>query len=174
MQTSMNAYNSQTHADKPLTFDIEAPTGGGDLTLEITDQVWPDEVKFQIRWLGSGELTIVNKGTSNFVSSKGYSPVGGTISVEYRPTITLTGLPTSGVEVRIYEDVGSGVAGTELDGAENVTSGSFSSILTAADDIIVTVFDEEHDPVRTLYTVPSSDASLSLAVLFDRWYLNPT
>jgi len=81
MQTAMDAYDSQTHKDWPLTYDIEDVTGGGDLNLDITDQVWPDECKFHIRWLGGGTLTIRNLGTSNFETSKAYSPTEGTIAV---------------------------------------------------------------------------------------------
>jgi len=90
MQTSMDVYNTQTHADTPLTFDIEKPSSGTDLELELTDQIWPDEVKFQIRWMGTGALTIVNTGTSNFVASKGYGINGGTISVVQKVPVTVT------------------------------------------------------------------------------------
>lgn len=79
MQTSMDAYDSQTHADVPLTYEIAESTSG-DFTLDLTDQVWPDEVKFQVRYLGGDTLSLRNSGTSNVVSSKCWAPFG-TISV---------------------------------------------------------------------------------------------
>lgn len=81
MQLNIDDYDSQTHANVPLTYEIEDVTGGGNLELTIIDQVWPDEVKFQIRWLGGSELAIRNSGTSNAAASKIWSPVGGTVVI---------------------------------------------------------------------------------------------
>lgn len=111
MQTSMNAYNSQTHADEPLTFDIEGSTSGS-FTLDITDQVWPDEVKFQVRYLGGDTLTIRNIGTSNFDTSKAYSPVAGTIAVINAVAVKITvkdidtDAAVQNARVRIVADTG--------------------------------------------------------------------
>ena len=93
MQADIDDYDSQTHDDLPLTYDIEDVTGGGNLELTIVDQVWPDEVKFQIRWRGGNQLTIRNSGTSNCVASKCWSPVGGTISI----------IETAGVAINVKD-----------------------------------------------------------------------
>lgn len=90
MQTTMETYDTQTHADQPLTFEIPAKTGGGDFELTLTDQVFPDEIKFQINYKGTDTLTIVNSGTSNVVASKCYSPTGGTITIENDVAVKVT------------------------------------------------------------------------------------
>lgn len=107
------------------------------------------------------------------MSTPSYRTDGATITFVNAVTVTLSGLPT-GVEVRVYEDSGSGVAGTEINGIENTTGSTFAFATTGGTDVIITIFDEDYDPVRILYTVPGSDTTLPFTLISDGVYLNPT
>lgn len=97
---------------------------------------------------------------------------GDTINFVNAITVTLSGLPTN-VEVRVYNDTGSGVAGTEINGTENTTGSTFAFSSSAGTNVIITIFDEDYQPVRTLYTVPGSDTTLPYTLISDGVYLNP-
>lgn len=116
----------------------------------------------------SGTVTVNLSG----MTTPTYSTAGATIEFVNDTTVTLTGLETN-VEVRVYDDTGSGVAGTEIDGIENTTSGTFSFTDTPGNDVIITIFDEGITPIRYLYTIPSSAASIPFTLISDRTYLNP-
>lgn len=122
MQTDIETYDSQTHANVPLTYDVEDVTGGGAVELTITDQVWPDEVKFQVRWLGAGTLTVRNSGTSNLVTSKCWSPVDGTIAV----------IETAGIDVTV-KDINTGLV---IEGARVLIEADTGGPLTAGTSIV--------------------------------------
>ncbi len=129
MQTAMEAYDSQTHKDWSLTYDINGKTGGGDLTLTLTDQVWPDECKFHIRWLGNGgdDLTIRNSGTSNFDSNKFYSINGNSVTV----------IETANIKITV-KDISDDSA---VVGARVLVEAGATGHLTEGDDIIYGVTD---------------------------------
>lgn len=97
---------------------------------------------------------------------------GDTVTFVNSVTVTLSGLPT-GVEVRVYYDTGSGVAGSEINGIESTTGSTFNFSETAGTDVIITIFDEDYDPVRTLYTIPGSNTTLPISLIMDGVYLNP-
>lgn len=122
MQTAIEAYDSQTHTDWPLTYEINPKTSGGDFELTLTDQVWPDECKLHISWLGPDKLTIRNSGTSNFNSSKAYAPLGGTISV----------IETSGINITVKDISDKSI----ISGARVLLEADSGGPLTAGDDII--------------------------------------
>ncbi len=132
MQTAMEAYDSQTHKDWPLTFEVMPKTGGGDLELTLTDQVWPDECKFHIRWMsevGTDDLTIRNSGTSNFSVDKAYSKDGGSITVIETATlkITVKDITDNSVMVGAMVFVEAGATGPLTEGDDiikDVTNGS--------------------------------------------------
>ena len=124
MQTAIEAYDSQTHADWPLTYDIQNEETQQDLTLTITDQVWPDECKFHVYWESSGNLTIRNSGTSNFDLAKAYSPISGAINI-----IETAGIKTTVKDIsdsslvagaRVFVNADSG---GPLDEGENIING---------------------------------------------------
>lgn len=121
MQTTMNAYNNQTHANTTLTYLISSCTAG-DFTLDLTNQVWPDEVKFQINYTGTNQLTIRNIGTSNFVTSKAYSKEGGTFAVIETADITIT-----------VKDIDTGAA---ISGATVLIEAGATGPLTEGDEIL--------------------------------------
>lgn len=161
MQTAMDAFDSQTHADVPLTYDIEAPSSGGpDLELTLTDQVWPDEVKFQIRWLGTGVLTIRNSGTSNFDSAKAWGPNGGTFTViETAPvTVTVRDITDNSViqNARVY------LLGAVSDQGMNSNGGSSGGYIQAAGTVASsTLIDTRIDCALDDWTTPSSQFGAS-------------
>ena len=97
-----------------------------------------------------------------------------TTTVNNNINTTLTGLKDN-TEVRVY----SAGTTTELAGVENATDGSagnrsFSFALTAGTSIDIQVFNIDYQPVRLLaFSVPSSDSSVPIQQIFDRWYTNP-
>jgi len=121
MQTDMEAYDSQTHADYPLTYHIPQCTGG-DFELTLTDQVWPDECKFHLRYIGGDTLTIRNSGTSNFDVTKSHTPLGGTIEV----------IETAGITITVKDISDNSV----IDGARVLLEADTGGPLTAGEDII--------------------------------------
>ena len=180
MQTDIETYDSQTHADVPLTYDVEDVTGGGDLELTITDQIWPDEVKFQIRWLGSGTLTIRNSGTSNIVASKCWGPVGGTITVIETASIDITvkdintGLAVENARVLLEADTGGPLtAGVDIVNALTNVSGIVTVEIdfTTSQPIVGSVrkgsASTYYKPTSLSGTVISSGLALTILVIPD-------
>ncbi len=127
MQTAMEAYDNQTHKDWPLTYVVNTKTGGGDLELTITDQVWPDECKFHIRWHSGDKLTIRNSGTSNFDPAKAWSPMSGTLAV----------IETAGIGITVKDITDKSV----IVGARVLVEAGATGPLTEGDDIISGVTD---------------------------------
>ncbi len=81
MQADIDDNDDTTLADWPLYYDIEAPSSGGpDLELTLTNQVFDDRITLHARWRGGGVLTIRNSGTSNFDNTKVHTPNGGSVS----------------------------------------------------------------------------------------------
>ena len=170
MQTAIEAFDSQTHSSLyGLTYQIAEPTGGGNMTLTLTDQVWPDDVSCHLRWLGTGTLTVVNSGTSN--ASIASTPLGGTVVFQTPPKLTLTGLQNP-TEIRVY-DAGTT---TEIAGEEAVTSGTFS---TSIDDLAypsvdIAIVSLGYQNRRILgQDMTSGDVTLPIQQRIDRQYENP-
>ena len=92
MQASIDDDDDSTLANWPLVYEIEAPTGGGDLELTITNQIFPDEATMHVRWLGTGTLTIRNSGTSNMVDSVAttHFPNSGDLTIIETAQVALT------------------------------------------------------------------------------------
>ncbi len=124
MQDDIDDYDNQTHANEPLTFQIGKKSGGGDLELTLTDQVWPDEVKFHVLWEGlTGDtLTLRNSGDSNVDANKCYAPGGGSISIIETAPISIT-----------VKDIDTG---SVVQNAYVLLEADTGGPLTAGDDII--------------------------------------
>ena len=89
MQADIASYDGTTHNElHGMTYQIGEPDDANDMTLTITDQVFPDSVSCHIRWLGSGTLTIRNAGTSNAEIAS--TPSGGTVVLATVATLTVT------------------------------------------------------------------------------------
>jgi len=137
MQTAIEAYDDSTHVDWPLTYDIKGKTGGGDIELTLTDQVFPDEVSLQVRYQGDADLTIRNSGTSNLVASKVWAQTGGTVTIieTAQITVTVRDLSTGSViqGARVYIEADAGGPLTEGDEILNTTTNA-SGIVTGEID----------------------------------------
>lgn len=97
-----------------------------------------------------------------------------TTTVNNNINTTLTGLKDN-TEVRVYT---TGTT-TELAGIEDATDGSagartFSFSLTAGTGVDIQIFNVDYNPVRLInFVVPSSDSSVPIQQIADRWYTNP-
>jgi len=132
MQVDLDATVGE-RADWPLSYRIEAPSGGGDLVLDMTDKVFDALITEHLEWRGSGTLTINMRGTTNFDAAKTFSPVSGIVLAVQIPTLVITGLEAD-TEVRVYE------AGTtiEVSGQELVNDGEFrAEIEVASVDVVI-------------------------------------
>ena len=162
MQSNVNSsINNSTYENKPLSIDIEAVTGDGDLTLTFTDVVFDKLTSLHVRYLGNGTLTIINSGTSNT------SIVTDNITVVNPSILTITGLQNP-TEVRVFE------AGTtnEVTGQEDVTSGTFTNAINVSPvDIRFVSLDYK---IFTFYNIDLSNSkTINIQQFYDRTYKNP-
>lgn len=118
----------------------------------------------------SGGLVTLN------ISGGGSTPTyrngaGASTTINNNVSVTLTGLVSSPpTEVRVYTVNTT----TELDGQEDVTTGSFTFTLQAGTQVDIRIFNVQYETADILnYTVPSSDASIPIQQRFDRNYYNP-
>ena len=89
MQTALDA-DADTRQNWPLSFRVEAVTGGGNFELVMTDKVFDPLITLHLEYRGIDTLTIVNQGTSNFDLAKTFSPTGGTIALVAQPDVKVT------------------------------------------------------------------------------------
>ncbi len=108
-----------------------------------------------------------------------YTSAGATVVINNNKSVTLDGLPVSGIEVRIYNNIGTQqnpIAGADIAGVENETSGSFTFSSSAGTNVLIVIFDTVNSRdggVYRGYTVPNNDVTLPFEFLTDRNYLNP-
>lgn len=149
------------------TVGVQIPTASS--SISFTGMEFSSNTN-DVRYEGSGSY---NLNWSDASAAPSIQNAGaGTLTAVNSVTITLTGLPNN-VEVRIYQDAGSGVAGAEIAGIENVTGNQFAYTDAASNNVIITIFDEDYNPVRTQYQNPSSSTSIPIQLISDGWYLNP-
>jgi hypothetical protein len=149
--------------------DASSPSHGGNKSQLNGSWVAASgtDVVFEV-W---GDAVVVNaSGGANPTTSTEADPDQATF-INNNIDVTLTGLIASPpTEVRVYE------AGTtiEIDGAENVVTGSFtfSAPASASVDIVIHNVGWEHLRVEG-FTVPSVDTSIPVTQFFDRVYENP-
>lgn len=115
--------------------------------------------------IASGTVSIaVSGGTIPSVRS-----AGATVNVTQTTDVTLTGLANP-TEVRVY----SAGTTTELQGQENVTTGSYVISLASGTNVDIRIYSVNYLPADILnYTIPASNASLPVQQIFDRNYSNP-
>ena len=167
MQAAVNA-TADARPDWPLSYRINPPSGGGDLEITLTDKVFDQGVTEHLEWRGSGILTVVVEGATNFDAARTFAPNGGTITVVEVATLTLSGLE-DGTEVRVY-DAGTQ---TELAGQESVAGGTFSANVRAnAVDIVIHALGFLNRRIEGVDT-SSGDVSLPIQQRVDRQYGNP-
>lgn len=92
MQTALDA-TADSRPDWPLSYRIEAVTGGGDLELDFTEKTFDSRISAQIEYRGTSTLTVIAK--DNIDSNLVWSVTGGTITIINEVDITLTVLDIS-------------------------------------------------------------------------------
>jgi len=160
MQNAIDGYSDSVRGNHPLCILIEEVSGGGDLSLDFDNITFNDKASLHVRYLGSGTLTITNSNGSNA------SIVTSNITIINPHTLTLTNLKNN-TEVRVYE---AGTT-TEIIGQENVTSGTFSGIVTV-DSVDIRVVSLDYR-IFTFYSVDtSSSKTINVEQFFDKNYRN--
>lgn len=113
-----------------------------------------------------GAVTINASGCTGLTVRNGTS---ASTTVNQNVTVTLTNLVTN-TEVRVYDDGTT----TEVDGIENVTTGSWSFSYGAGEVVDIRVFAVSYEPADILgYTIPSVATSIPVQQRYDRNYENP-
>ena len=127
MQTDLETIDDTSRPNEACNVRVEAVTGGGNLELTATNQVYNDLASIHVQYTGTDTLTWVNAGTSN--ASKGSTPNGGTIVFVKDVTVRVTVLDATdfsaveGARVLLEADTGGPLsAGTDiLDGTTNAS-----------------------------------------------------
>lgn len=117
---------------------------------------------------GTGNL-VLNASGGNISAGLIRNSSSGSVTVNNNVNVTLTGL-VNPTEVRVF------TAGTttELQGQENVTTGTYIISQAAASNIDIRIYSVSYLPADILnYTVPGSNTSLPIQQVFDRNYQNP-
>jgi len=148
--------------------DAETDTARVDLTASGTET----------HSLYSGTAALLNSSgaavtitvTGGVASPTVRNTVGSTTTINNNTEVTLTGLvdPT---EVRVYADGTQ----TELEGSENVTTGSFVFSLGQSVVVDIRIFSVSYDPADLIgFVIPENDTSIPIQQVFDRNYNNPS
>ena len=165
MQTWVeNNLDGTSISDAATCVDISDVTGGGDLSLDMTDQDYDADSDFYINWLGDGVLTLVNIGSTNITYDKVNSTAGGGIVIQNPATFTISNI-IAGSEVRIYDDEtpGDGQYNTELAGIESNVGTTFQySHDGSSNDIIVQVILDGYIEIIRSFSLSSSDQTLTI------------
>jgi len=167
LQSQLDAYSDQTFQNVgPLALRISGATTIADLTLTANDIVFDEAISLFLEWRGLSQLTIINKGTSNFRAEKCIvtSTLGSIVIID-APLLTLTGIQ-AGSEVRVYDSS----TNQELAGSESVT-GTFTASLesTTVNIVVVSV---QYEYLRIEDVVLNQDLTLPILQQFDRNYSN--
>lgn len=122
----------------------------------------------------SGGLVTIN--VSGGASPTVLNGAGASTVVNNSTTLTITGIPGTGVgdaldsEVRIY------TAGTTtaLDGAENVSTGSFAYTFNSGGNVDIVILNLAYEYFKlSAFTLPASSSSQAVVLRNDRNYSNP-
>lgn len=169
MQLAINALSGSSYPDSTMAIKINKPNGSSNLDLDFDNITFGDRTSIQVQWMGTSgsTLTIKNLNGSNFDTTKGSAPYGGTIAVINPATLTLTGIENPS-EVRVYE---AGTT-TEVGGQEDVTTGTFStSVEVSSVDIVVHALGFLN--IRLTGVSVSGDTTIPIQQRIDRQYDNP-
>lgn len=160
MQTALDAYADTVRGDEPLCFLIEAVTGDGDLSLSADNITFNERASIHVRYEGTGTLTWTNDNGSNADRSSGnvtfLNPAQFTLINVQNPS-----------EIRVYE---AGTT-TEIAGQETVTTGTFSSTVSASNiDVAIIALDFQISRLKNIDM--SSDVTIDASQVTDRQYEN--
>jgi hypothetical protein len=90
MQTALDAFASTTRPDWPLSFRVNAVTGGGNFELVADAIVFADEVSMQLQYVGDDILTWVNENGSNLDAAKVFVTGAGSVTIIESVAVTVT------------------------------------------------------------------------------------
>ncbi len=122
MQTSLNAYSATTRGDAPCCIEIEAVSGGGDFTLDVSNITFNALASIHIRYNGTAD-TLTLRNTNGSDCSITSAPFGGSIELYTEVTVKITTQDVSdfsdiqGARVLIEADTGG-----DLPSDDSVTS----------------------------------------------------
>jgi hypothetical protein len=164
------AFTKGTNAHHAIEFGLNSPT-----SISLVGQRYTgfnaanaqDDSVLHIKRT-TGEVTINVSGGD----TPSYRTDGATVVIQSAVTVTLTGLvnPTEG---RVYTRDGSGNSDTLLDGAEDITTGSFAFSAEAGVHVNIVIFAVGYLPADIMdYTIPAAAASIPIQQRFDRQYEN--
>ncbi len=150
--------------DVPLGLEVNQ-FSSGDHTLTLDGITFDDLCSLDIRWTGTGALTVVNTNGSNAVTA--LATGGGTVTIVTPATLTVSDLELN-TEVRYYE---AGTA-TELAGVENSGTSFSAQVQVNSVDIVLISLDYEIKRVEGVDT-SGGDVTVVAGQFFDRNYDNP-
>jgi hypothetical protein len=164
--TAGHAIEIRDGTGSPFTFDGNTFTGswGGTPGSNLVENSGSSDAMILNSSLSAITINVSN-GTTVSVRNTG---TGSTTTVSATTTVTLTGL-VNPTEVRVYT---TGTT-TELDGQENVTTGTFAFGLAPATFVDIRIYAVSYDPiVLENFEIPASNTSIPIVQIFDRNYRN--
>lgn len=90
-QLAIDGLSGTDYIDKPMPIKI-FPVGTADLNLTFNNITFDERCSMHICWMGSGNLTITNTGTSNTDLLKCETPNGGTIIIVNENAVNISGV----------------------------------------------------------------------------------
>lgn len=160
--------DNTNHID--IAVDGSSPTHPGNLAYDDVTNGWTASNSYDICYFLS-EVFYTVSATVGSNPTTFTTTIEGSVKIETLISVTLTGLIASpATEVRVY-DTGTT---TEIDGQENVVSGSFTFTADATQFVDIVIHNVEYEYIKIEnYDVPSTDASIPIQQQFDRNYNNP-
>jgi hypothetical protein len=160
MQLAIDALASTVRPDYPLCIRVDEVSGGGDLNLSADNITFNPRASIHVRYEGTGTLNWTNTNGAN-------ASIGsGNVNFINPSQLTITDLINPS-EVRVFE------AGTtnEVAGQEDVTTGTFTSTISAS-NVDIRIVSLTYQVVEITNLDMSNDVSFSAGQIFDRQYEN--
>ena len=164
IQTTLDGIAPEAFSDVGCAIRIKVPSDQSSPTFDLDSITFDDRVDIQIIWDGTAgqTLTLVNNGTSNVDAANCETPNGGSIVVQNPATLTVNGL-INGCEIRLYDDLGGVVYGTELLGQETLSGTTIQySHDGTTNDIIIQMIASGYVEVKYPFQVNSSDQTVTI------------
>ncbi len=165
MQTNLDTINTTLRPNEPLCIRVPANTGDTDFELTADGITFDPLASIHVQYTGTATLNWRNDRDSNATIFS--TTNGGTITVQNETSLTISGLENP-TEVRVY------VAGTqtEIDGQENVTTGTFSTF-TYEDSVDIAIASLDFENIFLTGVDTTSDIALQVTQFTDRVFENP-
>ncbi len=165
MQTALEAIAPFDYEDVPLGIEVDIPSDGGDLTLDLDDITFDDRVDIHVLWNGeSGDtLTLINNGTSNVDENFCEAPFGGSIVIQNPATLTINNV-LSGSMIEIYDNEVVDLHNKNTKLAYTNSSGTSFGYSHPGDsnNIIVNIYKDEYEEIKIPFILDSSDQTINI------------